>query len=364
LHDALHDASPRGVTRHDTFATDIIAPDPDAVTLIPIPDHARPPEYRPMSAPPHGPVPSWLAQLDRRQEVTFSGPGCWISLAAGGALAFVPLCLHAIADFHSNLGMLALIFGLAGLVLAARGRAGVGIGAFVLSALSGHYAAAGGITDPLFRPEFSHLGWRTLFISSLLALVFGAAMTHEETRARAAAQAAVGGGSRWFGADPRPRTGEPRIGELAAIPAACFFSFPRGACEQLVASGTRVAMIHATTWPSGVFTLAEGGEVLRNGRGFDAGTRELRAVRADYERRSKRLSTCRAYVVVHTGSVIGAEPAVRVEIPASDEVDVITADEFVEVVGGFLAGDPYRVETSVFKALYDEAARDTAHRSP
>jgi hypothetical protein len=303
------------------------------------------------------PAPSWLGQLDPAQEVSFSGPGAWVAVAAIGALVFVPLCLHAIANFHSNLGMLALLFGLGGLVLCARGQTGVGVGAFVLSALSGHYAAAGGITHPWFRPDLTHFGWRLLFVPSLLAVVFGASKTNEETRVRAAAKAAVAAGTRWFG---ERAGGEPQLDQLGAIPAACFFAMPEGPCQHVVAAGVRVALISAVTWPTGEFTLGEDGQVLRNGRGFDAGTRELRAVRAEYGRRSKRFPTCRAYVVVHTGSVIGAEPVVRLRIPASDQVDVIAADEFVEIVGGFLAADPYRVDAAVFGPLHAEATRRTS----
>jgi hypothetical protein len=115
-----------------------------------------------------------------------------------------------------------------------------------------------------------------------------------------------------------------------------------------------VALIRSTVWPRGAYTVAETGEVQRNGRIFVHGADDLRGAVADAgawtERLGSAASTVTGFLVVHPSSDRPGD-LVDIDVAATGGVRVITAKEFVAVAGDFLAAEPYRLDVALTERL-------------
>jgi hypothetical protein len=249
---------------------------------------------------------------------------------------------------------LAAAGGLGGLALVLRGFPLPAVPAFLVAVACWAFVARGWVP-----PSLGDAGGVAVLIAGNLAfavpLVLGclAAIWVDGRRTVIGTVTAGLGGRRWFGVnrgDP-----EPQLPALEQVPSARFFALPSGSCSHLVVAGRRAALVGTTVWPRGEFTAGRG-TVLRNGRPFVPGTDEVEGAVEDLRRWAPRLApmgaTCRAFLTVHPASGRLTD-AVHVSMPPVDGVQVVTAEEFVEVVGAFLAADANTVSVDVMTELAD-----------
>jgi len=267
----------------------------------------------------------------------------WLAVVALGVLKLNPLW---------SLG--ALVAGLGALALAVRGRSVLGL----LPVLAGA-AAWGMATGDKMPDSFSDVagdltvvGWNVLYAVPLL-VAYGCATWVDSARdVRDRVDAALGQ-RRWFGAADVPDA-EPALAVLETVPSVRFFQLHEGACAHLVTAGRRVALIRATVWPRGDYTVTDVGEVHRNGRIFAPGSDDLNGVMADVRRWGERLEGVApvgvGFLVVHAANDRDGE-AVRIDVPETRGVRVISAHRFVTAVGEFLAEEPYRVDVALAERL-------------
>jgi hypothetical protein len=305
--------------------------------------------------PHYEPPAAWqkLLRSSRRERVR---PGILIPVACTVLAGVGWLAAVGYGAWKLNLiwSLAALVAGLGGLVLALRGRRGLGL----LPVLAG--AAAWGMTTGAKVPDtFSDLsgdlrvvGWNVLYAVPLLAAYGCATWVDSKRFARDRVRRALGE-RRWCGAADVPDS-EPTITALETIPSARFFALPDGSCAHLVVAGRRFALVRATVWPRGDYTATDLGEVHRNGRIFAHGSDDFNGVMADVRKWNERLDGAApagvGYLVVHPASDRPGE-AVTIDIPETRGVRVLPADQFVAVAGEFLAAEPYRVDVALNERL-------------
>jgi hypothetical protein len=282
------------------------------------------------------------------------GPALPIAATAVAAAGWLAAVGYGALHFHLLWCLAALAGGAAAVALAARGFPLVAVAPLLAAVL-----AWGLATRELVPQRATDLagdarlfGWNLAFAAPLLLAV--AAAGWWDARRSAAAAARVAATQRRHAAAPAVEH-EPLLAALEEIPATCFFAAQGVRARYGVAAGRRIALVATTVWPRGEYT-ADGADVLRNGRFFGPGTDDLVAAAADvaaWQTRSRRAgATCRGFLVVDAPGG-GADLA----LPAMGELQVVAAEEFAEVVGGWLAAEAYRLEVAVVELLRTEQER-------
>ncbi|GEM_PF-6005278 len=299
------------------------------------------------------PAPSWLASISSTASVRVRpGPTVPAALCAGTVLLWgVCAVLGWAGGLRAGWVVLAGCAGVGALALALRGAPFVGLAPLALAGLSWGMATGNQVPasagDVLGDARL--LGWNLGFAASLLlayvAAVWVDARWHAYRRVRTAVQE-----RRWWGRTPGER--ERQLGLLEVIPSVRFVMAPDDTC--LALAGTRVAVLRSAQWPSGTYEIANTEGVLRNGRPYAPGSDDVSAVAADLTAWSEWLgdtgAQCRGFVVVHPASA-RARDEVRLDVPAQGRIRVLPAEDLVEDIGGFLAGDPYGVDLVVMRQV-------------
>lgn len=311
------------------------------------------------------PPPSWLASISSTALVRVRpGPLVPVAAAVLTGLVWGSVAVVGLTRLSPVWVLLAVAAGVGALLLALRGNPAVALVPVLLAGVLWGLATGGLVPaspgDVL--GDLRLLGWNVVFavplLSAYVAAVWVDARWQAYTRVRDAAAT-----RRWWGADG----GEPdrQLGLLEAIPAARFVLAADGTA--LVLAGRRVAVVRSATWPPGEYSL-DGDEVRRDGRAFGPGSDDVASVRDDVAAWTGRLGAtgvrCRGYVLVRAASDRPVDEVLIEEEPqpwrdgarpagagAPAGVRLVPEREFVEVVGGFLAVDPYRLDVEVLRAL-------------
>jgi hypothetical protein len=268
-------------------------------------------------------------------------------------LAWLLVTGYGLLEVDAAWAGLAALGGVGALALAWRGFPLVGIAALIAA------VACWGFVSRGFLPESAGdlMGVAKLIVGNLAFVVplVVAVVAASWVDGRRTAHAAIRAGTtqRWYGVNRGES--EPQLPALEDIPAARFFALPEGRCSHLVVAGRRVAVVGATVWPRGEYTVG-GNEILRNGRPFVPGTDDVDGTVDDLRTWRGRLSAarpvCEAFLVVHPSSERMSD-TVRVSVPELDGVHVLSADEFVEVAGSFLAAEATSIDVDVMELLLD-----------
>jgi hypothetical protein len=301
------------------------------------------------------PPPTWrkLLRSGRRARVR---PGIFRPVAVTALVVVGWLAVVAYGALRVDLwwSLAALAAGVAGLALGMRGRSILGL----IPVLAGA-AAWGMATGDKVPASFSDIagdvklvGWNVAYAVPLL-IAYGCSTWIDASRyARDRVWAALGE-RRWFGVADLPDA-EPGMAVMETVPSARFFQLPSGSCPHLVTAGRRVALVRATVWPRGEYTVTEVGEVHRNGRIYANGSDDLNGVVADLRGWAERLDSVApeglGFLVVHPASG-RPDDRVVINVPETRGVRVIPADEFVPGMGEFLAREPYRLDVALTERL-------------
>jgi hypothetical protein len=272
-------------------------------------------------------------------------------LVALGWLAVVTYGVFRL-DLLWSLGALAA--GGVALALGLRGRSVIGLAPVLVGAAAWGMATGGQVpaSPSDLIGDLRLIGWNALYAVPLL-IAYGLATWLDAAGAARDRVGAALGGRRWWGAADVPDA-EPRITALEAVPSARFFQLPSGSSPHLVTAGRRVALVRSAVWPRGAYTVAETGEVHRNGRVFAHGSDDLSGAVADVGTWAERLGTVTpavvGFLVVYPAS---DRPGDKVDLDISQTggVRVINAEEFVAVVGDFLAAEPYRLDVALTERI-------------
>lgn len=298
--------------------------------------------------------PSWLAGI--RGPAVRLRPGPVLPLVAFAAAAVTVLTVTGFgaARLDAPWSVLAGLAGLGGLALVLRGFPLPAVPVLLLAMACWGFVSRslvpGSLGDPggLARLVAGNLAFAVPLVAGFLAGGWA--------DGRRAARAAVDdrlGDQRWFGVNRGEP--EPQLPGLEQIPSTRFFALPTGACSHLVVAGRRVALVGTTVWPRGEYSVATN-EIVRNGRSFTPGTDDVDGVVDDLRSWMARLGPVgvsgRAFLVVHPASERLTD-TVRIGVPLLEGVQVVAADEFLEVAGGFLAAEPHTVDVEVMAALVD-----------
>jgi hypothetical protein len=318
----------------------ITATDP-ATGQEPVLDVERPPAWR------------TLIGSSRRERVLpgIARPMALTVLVALGWLAVVTYGVFRL-DLLWSLGALAA--GGVALALGLRGRSVIGLAPVLVGAAAWGMATGGQVpaSPSDLIGDLRLIGWNALYAVPLL-IAYGLATWLDAAGAARDRVGAALGGRRWWGAADVPDA-EPRITALEAVPSARFFQLPSGSSPHLVTAGRRVALVRSAVWPRGAYTVAETGEVHRNGRVFAHGSDDLSGAVADVGTWAERLGTVTpavvGFLVVYPAS---DRPGDKVDLDISQTggVRVINAEEFVAVVGDFLAAEPYRLDVALTERI-------------
>jgi Caspase domain len=150
---------------------------------------------------------------------------------------------------------------------------------------------------------------------------------------------------------------------LTIIPAARFAIVPEGPLRFLAVAGERIALGAFVYWPSGEYTRPSGEsrEIYRNGRPHPKAAADLGRIDDALGKLASSLSEiyrCKLLVVVIVGPVTSAQTAgiVLHFREYSDNVHVTTPDGFADIVGPFLAEDPYLLDPRILDCLHAHLA--------
>jgi hypothetical protein len=301
------------------------------------------------------PPPAWrkLIRSGRRERVC---PGIMrpVAFSVVAAVGWLAVVAYGVLRLDLLWSLAALVAGAAGLALGARGRSVIGLLPVLLGA--GAWGMATGSKVPSSFSDITGdlwlLGWNVVYAVPML-VTYGLTTWVDASRyARDRVYAALGK-RRWFGTADVPDA-EPGIAVMETVPSARFFQLSGGSTPHLVTAGRRVALIRSTVWPSGEYTLTEVGEVHRNGRIYANGSDDLKGMVADLRTWAERLKAVAphglGFLVVHAASA-RPDDRVNLNIPEIRGIQVVPADQFVAVVGEYLAGEPYRLDVALAERL-------------
>ncbi|MGC9666257.1 hypothetical protein ACNTMW_06820 [Planosporangium sp. 12N6] len=276
-----------------------------------------------------------------------------VALTAAVAVGWLAVVAYGVVRFDPLWGLAALAAGVGVLALGLRGRPVIGLVPVLVGAVAWGLATGGQapaeLSDVLGGLRL--VGWNALYAVPLL-VAYGLATGVESGRAARMRVRAALEGRRWWGSADVPDA-EPRIDALESVPAARFFQLTDGSCPHLVTAGRRAALVRATVWPRGMYTVTEAGEVHRDGRPFAPGRQDLTGVLADVHTWAERVGSAAevtGFLVVHPASDRPGD-AVAVDIPPAGGVRVVTADQFPAVAEDFLGAEPYRLDVGLAERL-------------
>jgi len=306
--------------------------------------------------------PSWLASIRRTRTVVRPGVAVPFTAVVVAAALLAGVAGHGTTRLDAAWSVLAGVAGLTGMALALAGLPLPGGAALLAAVACWGFVTRSLVPESLVPDSFGELGGVAAFVAGNLAfavpLVAGfvaAGWTDGRRVASAGVRAAVGA-RRWFGVNRGEP--EPQLPALEQIPAARFFALPGGRCSHLVTAGRRVALVGATVWPRGEYSVV-GNEIARNGRAFRPGTDDVDGVVDDLRAWAERLgpagATCRAFLVVHQASERLTD-TVRLAVPVIGGVQVVTAADFVEAAGAFFAAEPNTLSIPVLEPLLEQYA--------
>jgi hypothetical protein len=267
----------------------------------------------------------------------------WLAVVAYGVLKLDPLWSAA-----------AVVVGAGGLALALRGRSVIGLLPVLLGAGAWGMATGDKVPDSFsnISGDLWLVAWNVVYAVPLL-IAYGFATWVDSSRYARDRVAAVLGDRRWFGNADVPDA-EPGIAVMETVPSARFFQLAGGSSPHMVTAGRRVALIRSTVWPRGEYTATDVGEVHRNGRIYANGSDDLNGMLADMRTWAERLESVAphgmGFLVVHPASGRPGDK-VDIDIPETRGIQVISADQFVPVVGEYLAGEPYRIDVALTERL-------------
>ncbi|MBV8933445.1 MAG: J domain-containing protein [Kutzneria sp.] len=144
-------------------------------------------------------------------------------------------------------------------------------------------------------------------------------------------------------------------GYLGQIPAVRIFhglAWPgssRPEVDHAVLCGDKLLLIESRIWPPGHYSCDADGVLLRDGATFDGADLRLARTVAAYQMLLPKMDV-RGFVLVHP-SVSGE---VTSAMPADPPIEVMNPEDFVRIVGDWLAREPSLVNREVFLTLLDQ----------
>jgi hypothetical protein len=301
------------------------------------------------------PPPAWrkLIRSGRQARVR---PGIVrpVALTVLAGLVWLAVVGYGVLRLDLMWSVAALVVGAAGLALALRGRSVIGLLPVLLGAGAWGMATGSKVPDSFsnLQGDLELVAWNVVYAVPLL-IAYGFATWVDGSRyARDRVSAALGD-RRWFGAADVPDA-EPGIAVMETVPSARFFQLAGGSSPHMVTAGRRVALVRSTVWPPGEYTVTDVGEVHRNGRIYANGSDDLNGMLADMRTWAERLESVAphgmGFLVVHPASGRPGDK-VDIDIPETRGIQIIPANQFVPVVGEYLAGEPYRIDVTLAERL-------------
>jgi hypothetical protein len=301
------------------------------------------------------PPPAWrkLIRSGRQARVR---PGIVrpVALTVLAGLVWLAVVGYGVLRLDLMWSVAALVVGAAGLALALRGRSVIGLLPVLLGAGAWGMATGSKVPDSFsnLQGDLKLVAWNVVYAVPLL-IAYGFATWVDGSRYARDRVSAVLGDRRWFGAADVPDA-EPGIAVMETVPSARFFQLAGGSSPHMVTAGRRVALVRSTVWPPGEYTVTDVGEVHRNGRIYANGSDDLNGMLADMRTWAERLESVAphgmGFLVVHPASARSGDK-VDIDIPETRGIQVIPANQFVPVVGEYLAGEPYRIDVALTERL-------------
>jgi hypothetical protein len=276
------------------------------------------------------------------------------ALAVSGAAAAVWLVVSLYGAFTVDLlwGAAACVAGIAVLVLTLRAFPVLAL----LPALLG-VVSWGLVTRAWLPDSFGDvLGVLRFVAANLLFAVplLASYMSAVDFDARREARRRLGAlpDRRWWG---EPDADVASLRALEAIPATRFFALDGdGPATALVLAGRHAAILYSTVWPDGDYQMSGRGEVMRGGRPYPPGTEDVDVLadrlRGWVDRLAGTGATCKGFLVVHAPRD-GHSEDVYLNIAPGERLHIVNAAQVVDVVGGYLSAEPYRIDVYVLERL-------------
>jgi hypothetical protein len=254
-------------------------------------------------------------------------------------------------------GLAACVAGVAVLVLTFRAFPVLALLPAVLGVVSWGLVTRAWLPDSLLPDSLGGvLGMLKFIAANLLYAVplLASYMSAVDFDARREARRRLAGMSdrRWWG---EPDGDAAMLRGLETIPSVRFFPLGRDSpATVLVAAGRRVAVLYSSVWPDGDYQMSGRGDIMRGGRPYPPGTEDVDAladrVRGWVDRLAGTGATSKGFLVVHPPRD-GHSDDVYLNIAPGERLHIVHAAQVLEVVGGYLAAEPYRVDVYVLERL-------------